>query len=288
MPAKLIKKGDYLRKKWLLLLMIKRITNMHTRKEQIEAFGNFLDILDELREKCPWDRKQTNESLRANTIEEVYELSDALMKGDKKETCKELGDVLLHVAFYSKIASETDDFDIKDVCDHLCEKLIFRHPHVFGDAVAETAGQVSQNWEQLKLKEKGGNKSVLSGVPSSLPSLIKAYRIQDKARNVGFDWKEKEQVWDKVKEEFGELQTEIASMDKDKAEAEFGDLFFSIINAARLYGINPDNALERTNHKFIRRFNYLEENTIKQGINLKEMSLEEMDKYWNEAKKKGL
>jgi MazG family protein len=288
LPAKLIKKGDYLRKKWLLLLMIKRITNMHTRKEQIEAFGHFLDILDELREKCPWDRKQTNESLRANTIEEVYELSDALMKGDKKETCKELGDVLLHVAFYSKIASETDDFDIKDVCDHLCKKLIFRHPHVFGDAVAETAGQVSQNWEQLKLKEKGGNKSVLSGVPSSLPSLIKAYRIQDKARNVGFDWEKKEQVWDKVKEEFGELQAEIASMDKDKAEAEFGDLFFSIINAARLYGINPDNALERTNHKFIRRFNYLEENTIKQGLNLKEMSLEEMDKYWNEAKKKGL
>ncbi len=288
MTAKLIKKGDYLRKKWLLLLMIKRITNMHTRKEQIEAFGHFLDILDELRVKCPWDRKQTNESLRANTIEEVYELSDALMKGDKKETCKELGDVLLHVAFYSKIASETDDFDIKDVCDHLCEKLIFRHPHVFGDTVAETAGQVSQNWEQLKLKEKGGNKSVLSGVPSSLPSVIKAYRIQDKARNVGFDWEKKEQVWDKVKEEFGELQAEISSMDKDKAEAEFGDLFFSIINAARLYGINPDNALERTNHKFIRRFNYLEENTIKQGLNLKDMPLEEMDKYWNEAKKKGL
>ena len=288
MPAKLIKKGDYLRKKWLLLLLIKRITNMHTRKEQIEAFGHFLDILDELREKCPWDRKQTNESLRANTIEEVYELSDALMKGDKKDTCKELGDVLLHVAFYSKIASETNDFDIKDVCDHLCEKLIFRHPHVFGDAVAETAGQVSQNWEQLKLKEKGGNKSVLSGVPSSLPSVIKAYRIQDKARNVGFDWEKKEQVWDKVKEEFNELQTEISSMDKDKAEAEFGDLFFSIINAARLYGINPDNALERTNHKFIRRFNYLEEHTIRQGLNLKDMSLEEMDKYWNEAKKKGL
>lgn len=288
MTAKLIKKGDYLRKKWLLLLMIKRITNMHTRKEQIEAFGHFLDILDELRVKCPWDRKQTNESLRANTIEEVYELSDALMKGDKKETCKELGDVLLHVAFYSKIASETDDFDIKDVCDHLCEKLIFRHPHVFGDTVAETAGQVSENWEQLKLKEKGGNKSVLSGVPSSLPSVIKAYRIQDKARNVGFDWEKKEQVWDKVKEEFGELQAEISSMDKDKAEAEFGDLFFSIINAARLYGINPDNALERTNHKFIRRFNYLEENTIKQGLNLKDMPLEEMDKYWNEAKKKGL
>lgn len=261
---------------------------MHTRKEQMEAFGRFLDILDELRVKCPWDRKQTNESLRANTIEEVYELSDALMKGDKKDTCKELGDVLLHVAFYSKIASETDDFDIKDVCDHLCEKLIFRHPHVFGDTVAETAGQVSENWEQLKLKEKGGNKSVLSGVPASLPSLIKAYRIQDKARNVGFDWEKKEQVWDKVKEEFNELQIEISSMDKDKMEAELGDLLFSIINAARLYGINPDNALERTNHKFIRRFSYLEENTIKQGQNLKDMSLEEMDKYWNEAKKKGL
>lgn len=261
---------------------------MHTRKEQMEAFGRFLDILDELRVKCPWDRKQTNESLRANTIEEVYELSDALMKSDKKETCKELGDVLLHVAFYSKIASETDDFDIKDVCDRLCEKLIFRHPHVFGNEVAETSGQVSQNWEQLKLKEKGGNKSVLSGVPASLPSLIKAYRIQDKARNVGFDWEKKEQVWDKVKEEFNELQIEISSMDKDKMEAELGDLLFSIINAARLYGINPDNALERTNHKFIRRFTYLEENTIKQGHNLKDMSLEEMDKYWNEAKKKGL
>lgn len=261
---------------------------MHTRKEQMEAFGRFLDILDELRVKCPWDRKQTNESLRPNTIEEVYELSEAITTGDKTETCKELGDVLLHVAFYSKIASETNDFDIKDVCDRLCEKLVFRHPHVFGTVVAETASEVTQNWEQLKLKEKGGNKTVLSGVPASLPTLIKAYRIQDKARNVGFDWEEKEQVWDKVKEEFDELQTEIVQMDKDKAEAEFGDLFFSIINAARLYGINPDNALERTNQKFIRRFNYLEENTIKQGRNLKDMTLEEMDNFWNEAKKKGL
>lgn len=261
---------------------------MHTRKEQMEAFGRFLDVLDELREKCPWDKKQTNESLRPNTIEEVYELCDALMKNDKKETCKELGDVLLHIAFYAKIASETGDFDMKDVCDKLCDKLIYRHPHIFGDAVADNAEQVIQNWEQLKLKEKDGNTSVLSGVPSSLPTLIKAYRIQDKARNVGFDWEEKEQVWDKVKEEFGELQAEISSMDKDKAEAEFGDLFFSIINAARLYGINPDNALERTNQKFTRRFNYLEEKTIKQGRNLKEMSLEEMDRYWNEAKKLGL
>ncbi len=258
---------------------------MNTREEQMKAFGRFLDVLDELREKCPWDRKQTNESLRPNTIEEVYELSDALIKNDSKEVCKELGDVLLHIAFYSKIASEKGEFDIKDVCDRLCEKLIFRHPHVFGDKKAETAGQVSENWEQLKLKEKGGNKTVLSGVPASLPSVIKAYRIQDKARNVGFDWEEKDQVWDKVKEEFDELQAEILCMDKDKAEAEFGDLFFSLINAARLYKINPDNALERTNQKFIRRFNYLEQHTIKEGKNLKDMSLDEMDIIWEEAKK---
>lgn len=261
---------------------------MHTREEKMEAFGRFLDILDELRVKCPWDRKQTNESLRPNTIEETYELCDAIVKGDTKEICKELGDVLLHVGFYAKIGSETDDFDIKDVCDKLCDKLVFRHPHVFGEVKAETAGQVSENWEQLKLKEKGGNKTVLSGVPAALPSLIKAYRIQDKARNVGFDWDEKEQVWEKVREEFAELQVEINQMDKDKAEAEFGDLFFSIINAARLYGINPDNALERTNQKFIRRFNYLEEHTIQKGKSLKEMTLGEMDALWNEAKKQGL
>ncbi|MDR0745581.1 MAG: nucleoside triphosphate pyrophosphohydrolase [Mediterranea sp.] len=261
---------------------------MHTREEKMEAFGRFLDIFDELREKCPWDRKQTNESLRSNTIEETYELCDALIKDDQKEICKELGDVLLHVAFYAKIASEKDEFDMKDICDRLCDKLIFRHPHVFGDVEATTAGQVSENWEQLKLKEKGGNKTVLSGVPSALPSLIKAYRIQDKARNVGFDWEQKEDVWEKVKEEFNELQTEIAGMDKDKAEAEFGDLFFSLVNAARLYKIDPDNALERTNQKFIRRFNYLEDHTLKEGKNLKDLSLEEMDKYWNEAKAKGL
>ncbi|WP_042369239.1 nucleoside triphosphate pyrophosphohydrolase [Bacteroides neonati] len=261
---------------------------MHTREEKMEAFGRFLDILDELRVKCPWDRKQTNESLRPNTIEETYELCDAIVKNDKQEICKELGDVLLHVAFYAKIGSETGDFDIKDVCDKLCDKLIFRHPHVFGDVEAETAGQVSQNWEQLKQKEKGGNKTVLSGVPAALPTLIKAYRIQDKARNVGFDWDEKEQVWDKVREEFAELQTEINRLDKDKAEAEFGDLFFSIINAARLYGINPDNALERTNQKFIRRFNYVEEQSLNAGKSLKEMTLEEMDTFWNEAKRQGL
>ena len=239
----------------------------HTRKEQMEAFGRFLDILDELRVKCPWDKKQTNESLRPNTIEETYELCDALMRDDKQEICKELGDVLLHVAFYAKIGSETGDFDIKDVCDRLCEKLVFRHPHVFGDVKAETAGQVSENWEQLKLKEKGGNKTVLSGVPAALPSLIKAYRIQDKARNVGFDWEEREQVWDKVKEEIQEFQDEVAHMDKQKAEEEFGDVMFSLINAARLYKINPDNALEHTNQKFIRRFNYVEAHSIKEGKN---------------------
>ncbi len=261
---------------------------MHSREEKMAAFGRFLDILDELREKCPWDRKQTNESLRPNTVEEVYELCDAIIRDDNQEICKELGDVLLHVAFYAKIGEEKGEFDMKDVCDKLCDKLIFRHPHVFGEEKASTAGEVSENWEQLKLREKGGNKTVLSGVPAALPALIKAYRIQDKARNVGFDWEEKEDVWEKVKEEFGELQQEIGQMDKEKAEAEFGDLFFSLINAARLYKINPDNALERTNQKFIRRFNYLEQQTLKAGKSLKDMSLEEMDQHWNEAKKQGL
>lgn len=261
---------------------------MHTREEKIEAFGRLLDVLDELRVKCPWDRKQTNESLRPNTIEEVYELCDALMKDDKKNICKELGDVLLHVVFYAKIGSETGDFDIKDVCDRLCDKLIFRHPHVFGEVKADTAEQVSENWEQIKLKEKDGNKSVLSGVPEALPSLIKAYRIQDKAHNVGFDWEDRTQVWDKVKEEISEFESEVATMDKEKAEAEFGDVMFSLINAARLYKINPDNALEHTNQKFIRRFNYLEEHTLKAGRKLTDMSLEEMDAIWEEAKKQGL
>ena len=261
---------------------------MHTRQEQLEAFGRFLDILDELRVKCPWDKKQTNESLRPNTIEEVYELCDALMKDDQKNICKELGDVLLHIAFYAKIGSEKGEFDIKDVCDKLSDKLIFRHPHVFGEVKADTAEKVSENWEQIKLKEKDGNKSVLSGVPEALPSLIKAYRIQDKARNVGFDWEQREQVWSKVKEEISEFEKEVADMDKEKAEAEFGDVMFSLINAARLYKINPDNALERANQKFIRRFNYLEEHTLKAGRNLADMSLEEMDEIWNEAKSKGL
>lgn len=261
---------------------------MSTKEEKMEAFGRLLDILDELRVKCPWDRKQTNESLRTNTIEETYELSDALMHEDNNEIKKELGDLLLHVVFYAKIGDEKQAFDIKDVCDSLCEKLIYRHPHVFGDTEANTSQKVEQNWEQLKLKEKGGNKTVLAGVPNALPALIKAHRIQDKARNVGFDWEKREQVWDKVQEEFNELKQEIDNMDPDKMEAEFGDLFFSLINAARLYKINPDNALERTNQKFIRRFNYLEAHTISQGRSLKEMTLEEMDQLWEEAKRKGL
>lgn len=261
---------------------------MSTRQEKMEAFGQLLDVLDELRVKCPWDREQTNESLRTNTIEETFELCEALMNEDNTNIKKELGDLLLHIVFYAKIGEEKNAFDIKDVCDSLCQKLIYRHPHVFGDVEAKTAGKVEQNWEELKLKEKGGNKTVLEGVAKHLPSLVKAHRIQDKARNVGFDWEKKEDVWDKVNEELNELKAEINNMDSDKMEAEFGDLFFSIINAARLYKINPDNALERTNQKFIRRFNYIEEHTIKQGKSLKEMSLQEMDKLWNEAKEKGL
>lgn len=258
---------------------------MHTKEEKMIAFGRLLDVMDDLREKCPWDRKQTYESLRPNTIEETYELCDALMKNDELNICKELGDVLLHIVFYAKIGSEKQQYDIADVCNKLCDKLIFRHPHVYGDAVANTAGEVVQTWEQIKLKEKDGNKTVLSGVPEALPSLIKAYRIQDKARNVGFDWEEREQVWSKVKEEISEFESEVANMDKEKATAEFGDVLFSLINAARLYKINPDNALEMTNQKFIKRFNYVEAKAKENGLALKNMTLEEMDKYWNEAKK---
>ena len=260
----------------------------HTREEKIEAFGRFIDILDILREKCPWDHKQTNESLRPNTIEETYELCDALIRKDNEATKKELGDVLLHIAFYAKIGEENGSFDIADVCNALCEKLIYRHPHVFCTTHVDGSNEVEQNWEELKLKEKGGNKTVLEGVPSALPALIKAYRIQDKARNVGFDWEEKSQVWDKVFEEFGELKNEIENMNPDNMENEFGDLFFSLINAARLYDINPENALEHTNQKFIRRFNYLEQETLQKGKNLKDMSLAEMDAIWDEAKQKGL
>lgn len=261
---------------------------MHTREEKIEAFGRFLDILDELRVKCPWDRKQTNQSLRTNTIEETYELCDAIVKDDNNSIKKELGDVLLHIAFYAKIGEEKGLFDMADVCNALCEKLIYRHPHVFGTAQADNSTQVEQSWEQLKLKEKGGNKTVLEGVPSALPAMVKAHRIQDKVRNVGFDWEKREQVWDKVSEELGELKVEIDRMDADKMEAEFGDLLFSVINAGRLYKLNPENALERTNQKFIRRFNYLEAQTIDKGRSLKDMTLAEMDAIWEEAKNKGL
>lgn len=257
----------------------------HTRQEKIEAIGRVLDTLDELRVKCPWDRVQTNQSLRPNTIEEVYELCDALLNEDTPNIRKELGDVLLHILFYSKIGEEKGNFDIADVADALNKKLIFRHPHVFGEIVAKDAHQVELNWEQIKLKEKDGNKSVLSGVPVSLPPLIKAYRVQEKAANVGFDWEKPEQVWEKVKEEINEFEKELSDGNEQDREAEFGDLLFSLVNAARLYGIHPDSALERTNKKFIKRFNHVEKRAHNAGTPLKEMSLEDMDRYWEEAKK---
>ena len=256
----------------------------HTREDKMAAFGRVLDILDELREKCPWDRKQTNESLRPNTIEETYELCDALIKGDDHEVMKELGDVLLHVAFYAKIGEEKERFDIADVCNFLSDKLIFRHPHVYGEQKAESVEQVLDNWEQIKQREKDGNKTVLSGVPATLPSMIKAYRIQDKARHVGFDWEQREDVWDKVREELGELEAELKKEDRQASEQELGDFIFSVINAARLYKLNPDNALEMTNQKFIHRFNYIEQRSREMGKPMKEMTLEEMDKLWNESK----
>lgn len=259
---------------------------MHTRDEKLEAFGRLLDVLDRLRKECPWDKKQTNESLRPNTIEETFELADALLKNDKDNICEELGDVLMHMIFYSKIGEEKEDFDIADVCNHEADKLIFRHPHIYGDSTAETSDDVLKNWEQIKLKENGGKKRVLSGVPDSLPSLIKAYRVQDKARNVGFDWADRKDVWKKVHEELNELEAELEREDKDRSTRELGDFLFSVINAARLYKLNPDNALEYTNQKFIRRFNYIEEHSIRAGKPLTEMSLEEMDKLWEEAKSK--
>ena len=271
-------------KKCYLRLKFEKKETMHTREEQMAAFGRFLDVLDTLREQCPWDRKQTNESLRPNTIEETFELCDALMKNDQANICKELGDVLLHVCFYAKIASETGQFDIADVCDKLTDKLIFRHPHIYGEVQADTAEAVSQNWEQIKMKEKDGNKTVLAGVPDALPSLIKAYRIQDKARNVGFDWEDASGVWDKVSEELSELRVELERGDRERSTEEFGDFLFSIINAGRLYHLNPDNALEHTNQKFIRRFNYVEQKARELGKSLKDMTLAEMDAYWNEAK----
>lgn len=250
---------------------------MNQRAEQLKAFERLLDIMDDLREKCPWDRKQTFDSLRQNTIEETYELATAISRHDMNEISKELGDVLLHVVFYAKMGSETGDFDIADVCNRLCDKLIFRHPHVYGEVAAANAEEVSKLWEQVKLKEKGGNKTVLGGIPDSLPSLVKAYRIQDKVANVGFDWEKREDVWAKVKEE-------IAEFEADPSEAELGDILFALINAARLYKLKPDNALEQTNLKFIRRFNYVEQRAKEQGKNLKDMSLDEMEALWQEAK----
>ena len=283
---------------------------MHTKEEKMKAFGRFLDVLDALRANCPWDKKQTNESLRPNTIEETYELCDALIKNDIHDICKELGDVLLHICFYAKIAEEQGQFDMADVCDALTKKMITRHPHVYhpsqidvedpkplpyvpddlspvanGEKVT-TVTQVLQNWEQIKLKEKDGNERVLSGVPAALPSVIKAYRIQDKARNVGFDWEKREDVWQKVREELDELEAELNKDDKERSTEELGDFLFAVINAARLYKLNPDNALEMTNRKFIERFNYIEEHSIRVGKPLTEMTLEEMEELWQEAKTK--
>ena len=282
---------------------------MHTKEEKMQAFGRFLDVLDALRANCPWDKKQTNESLRPNTIEETYELCDALIKNDVHEICKELGDVLLHICFYAKIAEEKDQFDMADVCNALTRKMITRHPHVYHPSQIDaedpkplpyipeeavnkeqtkvnSVTQVLENWEQIKLKEKDGNERVLSGVPEALPSLIKAYRIQDKARNVGFDWEDRQDVWKKVREELDELEAELNKDDKEHSTEELGDFLFSVINAARLYKLNPDNALEKTNRKFIERFNYIEDHSIKIGKPLKDMSLGEMDDLWNEAKEK--
>ncbi len=258
---------------------------LHTKEEKLRAFGDFLDVLDTLRVKCPWDAKQTNESLRPNTIEEVFELADAIINCDIPNIRKELGDVLLHIAFYSRIAEEYGNFDIADVCDSLVEKLKFRHPHIYGDINVNNADEVAQNWEEIKLKERKGNKTVLGGVPSALPAMIKANRIQEKARNVGFDWEDRRQVWDKVKEEISEVEEEIENNDsQNRLEEEFGDLLFSVINAARLYGVDPENALEKTNIKFIKRFNHIEEKAKAMGKPIKELTLAEMDKIWNEAK----
>lgn len=256
---------------------------MNTRQQQLEAFNRLLDIMDDLREKCPWDKKQTLQSLRHLTIEETYELGDAILDDNLQEIKKELGDILLHIVFYAKIGSETEDFDIGDVANEICDKLIHRHPHIYGDVKVEDEEEVKQNWEKLKLKE--GKKSVLEGVPKSLPALVKASRIQDKAKGVGFDWEEPEQVWEKVQEELQELHDEIKGSDQDKIESEFGDVLFSMINYARFLNVNPEDALERTNKKFIKRFTYLESKAGELGKPLADMTLAEMDVFWNEAKK---
>jgi XTP/dITP diphosphohydrolase len=256
---------------------------MNSRAQQLEAFNRLLDIMDDLREKCPWDRKQTLESLRHLTIEETYELADAILDNDLTEIKKELGDVLLHIIFYAKIGSEKKAFDIADVANAISDKLVERHPHIYGDVIVENEEQVKQNWEKLKLKE--GKKSVLEGVPKSLPAIVKANRIQDKVSGVGFDWEEPHQVWEKVQEELAELNTEIGNGDQEKIASEFGDVLFSMVNYARFINVNPENALERTNKKFIQRFQYLEEAAKKEGKALADMSLQEMDVFWNESKK---
>lgn len=256
---------------------------MNSRRVQLQAFERLLNIMDELREKCPWDKKQTFQSLRHLTIEETYELGDAILDNNLNEVKKELGDLLLHIVFYAKIGSETDDFDIADVCNEICEKLIYRHPHIYSDVVVKDEEEVKQNWEKLKLKE--GRKSVLEGVPKSLPALIKASRIQEKVKGVGFDWEQPHQVWDKVLEELQEFQVEIVSGNQDNMEAEFGDVLFSMINYARFLNINSEDALERTNKKFIKRFQYLESKALELGKPLMDMTLAEMDIFWNEAKK---
>ena len=264
-------------------LLLQKHFLMNSRQQKLDAFGRLLDIMDDLREKCPWDKKQTLQTLRHLTIEETYELGDAILDNDLQEIKKELGDVLLHIVFYSKIGSETNDFDIADVCNEICEKLIHRHPHIYGDVVVANEEEVKQNWEKLKLKE--GKKSVLEGVPKSLPALVKASRIQDKVKGVGFDWEEPHQVWDKVEEEIQEFKDEIKNGDQDKIEAEFGDVLFSMINYARFVNVNPEDALERTNKKFIKRFQYLESKAGELGKQLSDMTLAEMDVFWNEAKK---
>jgi len=256
---------------------------MHSTEEKLKAFERLLKVMDELREKCPWDREQTLESLRNLTIEETYELADAIMDQDLEEIRKELGDLMLHIVFYSKIGSEKGAFDVADVLNGICDKLIFRHPHVFGDGKVKDAEEVLENWEELKMKE--GNRSVLAGVPVSLPAMIKAHRIQDKVRAIGFDWDQREQVWDKVGEEIQEVEHELNNgQEHEKMEEEIGDLLFSVINAARLYNIEPETALERTNRKFIKRFKYLESKALQMNRSLKEMSLEEMEAIWQEAK----
>ncbi len=257
---------------------------MHSKEDKLAAFGRLLDVLDELRVKCPWDKKQTFDSLRSNTIEEVYELCDAIMNRDWKNVCKELGDVLEHVIFYSILGKEIEEFDIADVCNKETDKLIFRHPHIYGSTKAETADEVLQSWEQIKQKEKDGNKTVLAGVPQSLPSLIKAYRITEKASNVGFDWEKKEDVWGKIREELDELEVEFSRGNKEESLNELGDFLFAVVNAARLYKLNPDTALERTNKKFIKRFGYVEQQAREMEKKLKDMTLTEMDKLWDEAK----